>query len=117
MKRIRIKAFPTKILAWPSLGLGPSPVALIEYAVILPEISSLSRELPESMTNKSFFRFSFTSPPNTYISPSLPAVTLAACPNLGKGQTFLNLRMDHNGGAFGGAFAVPLMVEGESGGD
>jgi hypothetical protein len=38
---IPINAFPTRMDAWPNRGLGPSPVALILYAVILASISPI----------------------------------------------------------------------------
>jgi len=73
------------------------------------------------MTYKSFFRFSLTSPPNTYISPSFPAVELAACPNRGNGFTLRNFRIAHAPPLPEAAPGVPdrwtVMVEGESGGE
>ena len=75
-------------------------------------------KVPESMTNKSFFRLSLTSPPKIYTSPSLPAETFAACENRGNGFAFRNLRIDH--GEELGPDEPPLppvIVLGESGGE
>ena len=69
------------------------------------------------MTYKSFLRLSFTKPPKTYISPSLPATTLAACPNLGNGFAFRNFFKDHGKGWPAVDARTPTIVEGESGGE
>lgn len=77
--------------------------------------------IPESTTNRSFFLFSLTSPPKTYISPSFPAFTLAACPNLGNGFAFLNFRILHGRSGAGTPFApvifAPVALDGDDGGE
>jgi hypothetical protein len=70
------------------------------------------------MTYKSFFLFSLTNPPKTYISPSFPTLTLAACPNLGNGFAFLNLRILHgNGAAPLPTPFTPVALDGDDGGE
>ena len=80
-----INAFPMRSAAWPTLGLGPSPVV-----TTCRDSSSFA-----FTTHKSSIALSLTRPPKTYISTSLPACIFDAWPYRGKGLLLLIFRDDH----------------------